>query len=59
MPTDNPKDIEATPQSESQNEAALDHLPEALGPSESAGENPFHFFTEWDSEEDAEAFKDL
>lgn len=59
MPTDVPKDIEAIPQSESPNEAAIDRLPEAPASSDSAGEDPFHFFTEWDSEEDTEAFKDL
>lgn len=59
MPTDDPKDIKATPQSERQNEADIDRVVEAPASSDSAGEDPFHFFTEWDSEEDTEAFKDL
>lgn len=59
MPTDDPKDINTTPQSESPNEAAINRVPEAPASSDAAGEDPFHFFTEWDSEEDTQAFKDL
>lgn len=59
MPTDDPKDINATPQSESQNEVTIDRLPEAPASSDAPGEDPFQFFTEWDSEEDTQAFKDL
>lgn len=59
MPTDDPKDIKATPQSESQNEVIINRVTEAPASSGFAGEDPFHFFTEWDSEEDTEAFKDL
>lgn len=59
MPIDAPKDIEATSQNESQNEVSIDRVVEAPASSDSAGEDPFQFFTEWGSEEDTEAFKDL